>query len=106
MRVMLSGNSRDSSRASRSGGAEKITVSLIGEALTGRSAGACAGSALRAGRIEPVVFISPPSAVVRCSNVACRCNSALSFCSNCSWSSNCRLVMRSTCARNSAMRSS
>ena len=37
MRVMVAGNSRDSSRASRSGGAVKITVSLIGEALTGLS---------------------------------------------------------------------
>ena len=33
----LAGNSRDSSRASRSGGAVKITVSLIGEGLIGRS---------------------------------------------------------------------
>ena len=102
MRVALAGNSRDSSRASRSGGATKITVSLIGEGLTGLST----GGAMRAGLIEPVVATSPPSAELRLSSAVCRCNSEDSFCSNCSWSSNCRLVMRSIWARNSAMRSS
>ena len=41
--------SRDCNRASRSGGAEKITVSLIGEGRTGLSADVEAGGATRAG---------------------------------------------------------
>ena len=94
------GSSRDSSRASRSGGAVKITVSLIGEAF-GVSPGG--GSAIGAGRllIEPVGAGSgtPASVEARDSSVACRRMICSSFCSNCSWFSNCRLVMRSTWAR-------
>jgi hypothetical protein len=67
------GSSRDSSRASRSGGAVKITVSLIGEALgvTGLD-----GSVIGVGRllIEPVGVGSgtPASVEARDSSVACR----------------------------------
>src|SRR5262245_42382244 len=78
-RVVLSGSSRDCRRASRSGGATKITVSLMGEARAGFSAGIVAGGAVRAGLIAPVIDRSPVRAVVRCSRVACRWSSVLSF---------------------------
>ena len=57
---------RDSSRASRSGGATKITVSLIGEGF-GVPAGASAAAPRPGGRIEPVTDASgmAPSAVAR-----------------------------------------
>ena len=66
MRVPLVGNSRDCSRASRSGGATKITVSLIGDARIGFSAGGVT-PVRRDGLIVPVVERSPVSAEVRCS---------------------------------------
>ena len=50
---MPGGRARDCSLASRSGGVEKITVSLIGDGFA--RSGASAGSELRVGRIEPVV---------------------------------------------------
>ena len=43
-RTTLGGGTRDSSRASRSGGTAKITVSLIGEGLSG-----CCSGRVRAG---------------------------------------------------------
>ena len=104
-RVALVGNSRDCNRASRSGGATKITVSLIGDGWI-FSGAVKVGGAIREGFIDPVLETSPVSADVRCSNADWRWSNALSFCSNCSWSSSCRLMMRSTCPRNSAMRSS
>ena len=54
-RTTLGGGTRDSSRASRSGGTEKITVSLIGDGLSGCCSVTGSGSgAGRARRIEPV----------------------------------------------------
>ena len=107
-RLATAGSTRDSSRASRSGGAVKITVSLIGEGLSGVARRAA--RAIGAGRalIEPVGVGSgtPASVEARDSSVAWRRTICSSFCSNCSWSSNWRLAMRSTWARSSAMRSS
>src|SRR5262245_55306909 len=67
MRVVVVASSRDCSRASRSGGATKITVSLMGRTRAGFSAGTIAAGAVRAGLMVPVVDGSPVSAVVRCS---------------------------------------
>ena len=77
---------RDSSRASRSGGATKITVSLIGDGF-GVPGAASPAAAPRAGcRIEPVTEASgmAPSAVVRYSSVVWRRMIWSSFWSNCS----------------------
>ena len=99
---------RDSSRASRSGGATKITVSLIGEGFGVPEAGVSAAAPRAGGRIDPVAALSgmAPSAVARDSSAVWRFMIWSSFWSNCSWSSNWRLVVRSTLARSSAMRSS
>ena len=53
------------------------------------------GSAMAAQALRPATPTSPGGA-----------SASSSFCSNCSWSSSCRLVVRSICARSSAMRSS
>ena len=99
---------RDSSRASRSGGATKITVSLIGDGFGVPAAASLAAAPRAGGLIEPVTATSgmAPSAVARDSSVVWRRMIWSSFWSNCSWSSNWRLVVRSTLARSSAMRSS
>ena len=100
---------RNSRRASRSGGATKITVSLIGEGFGVPEEAASVAAAPRdGGLIDPVTEVSgmAPSAVARDSSVVWRRMIWSSFWSNCSWSSNWRLVVRSTLARSSAMRSS
>ena len=77
---------RDSSRASRSGGATKMTVSLIGDGF-GVPDGAGSVAAPRAGgRIEPVAVASgiAPSAVARDSSAVWRRMIWSSFWSNCS----------------------
>ena len=58
---------RDSSRASRSGGATKITVSLIGEGFRVPEAGVSTAAPRAGGLIEPVAAVSgiAPSAVAR-----------------------------------------
>jgi len=98
---------RDSSRASRSGGVTKITVSLIGEGF-GVPDGVSVEAPRPGARTDPVTEASgmAPSAVARDSSAVWRRMIWSSFWSNCSWSSNCRLVVRSTRARSSAMRSS
>jgi hypothetical protein len=66
------------------------------------------GGAGAGGLIEPVTATSgiAPSAVARDSSVVWRRMIWSSFWSNCSWSSNWRLVVRSILARSSAIRSS
>ena len=80
---------RDSSRASRSGGAVKITVSLIGDGfgVAGAADGSIAGPRA-GGRIAPVTSGMLPSAVARPSSAVWRFRIWSSFWSNCSWSSN------------------
>ncbi len=78
---------RDSSRASRSGGATKITVSLIGEGLGVAEEVASVAAAPRdGGLIDPVTAASgmAPSAVARDSSVVWRRMIWSSFWSNCS----------------------
>src|SRR5215510_13248617 len=107
-RVVSVGSARDSSRASRSRGATRMTVSLIGDGF----GGAISLADVRAGGLmEPVGMGSAPPAALpsvaaRDSSVAWRRMSWSSFCSNCSWSRSWRLVRRSTWPRRSAMRSS
>ena len=77
---------RDSSRASRSGGATKITVSLIGEGFREPEAGVSAAAPRAGGLIEPVAAVSGivPSAVARDSSAVWRRMIWSSFWSNCS----------------------
>jgi len=97
---------RDSRRASRSGGATKITVSLIGDGFGVAVPPSDVAAPRAGGLIEPVTSGMAPSAVARDSSAVCRRMICSSFWSNCSWSSNCRLVARSTRERSSAIRSS
>ena len=77
---------RDSSRASRSGGATKITVSLIGDGFGVPEEVDSVAAPPRDGLIEPVTETSgmAPSAVARDSSVVCRRMICSSFWSNCS----------------------
>ena len=85
---------------------QRMAAMVIGFGFGTPEVGSLAVAPRAGARIEPVTSGMLPSAVARDSSAVCRFMICSSFWSNCSWSSNCRLVVRSTLARSSAMRSS